>query len=176
MKACNTISIDVAGLWKAIQQSMLSVLNNVAQDIITMFGHYAFQDGAGKHEWRQNAANEFQKISEELTDDIIKIEVGLNEGLVDGAPYAAQIMVALFGNHPPIYTKPGSTVWNDDMSGLTESVAKSIYGIPQFNWGDPGADKWVENCFKLTKTLFDSGISSALQSINFADYVYVSGG
>lgn len=176
MKACNSLSIDVDGLWNAIQQSCLAMINEVAERIIVMFGHYAFQDGAGRHEWRQHAAQEFQKISEEKTNELVRVEVGLNTELDDSTPYAAQIMVALFGNHPPIMTKPGATVWNNDMTGFKQSTAHKVYSIPQFDWPDPGADNWVINCFKLTKTLFDAGVASILQSINFADYVYVSGG
>lgn len=171
MKACNTLSLDVAGLWNAIQKSCYEMINEVAEMLITMFGSAIQTAGAGKHEWRENAAKEFKKISEEMTDDLIKIELGLNPDLVDGAPYAAQIMVALFGNHPPIYTKPGSTVWNDDMSGLTESVAGSIYGIPQFNWPDPHMDEILKNCFSLIKIHFKNNVGAILQSINFADYV-----
>ena len=117
MKSCNTLSIDVDGLWKAIQKSCLDMINQVAERIIVMFGHYIYQNGDGRHMWRQHAASEFQRISEEVTDQLIKVELGMNPGLTDGDPYASQIMVALFGNHPPITTKPGAEVWNGDMSG-----------------------------------------------------------
>lgn len=118
MAECNRLSIDVVGLYTAIQQNCRMLLDDVAHNIIDEFGMAIYQRGAGRHEWRANAAQEFQKISEKMTDELIEVEVGLREGIDKEAfsnVYAAQIMVALFGNHPPIYTKPGEETFHDHM-------------------------------------------------------------
>lgn len=177
MAECNRLSIDVVGLYTAIQQNCRMLLDDVAQNIIDEFGMYIYQDGAGRHEWRANAAQEFQKISEKMTDELIEVEVGLREGLDSEAfsnVYAAQIMVALFGNHPPIYTKPGEETFHDHMQDRRTSEAESVYRMPYFEWGDPGAENMLSNAMKNAKTFFRDGLNSILSDINFYDYVYVN--
>lgn len=176
MVKCNSLSIDVDGLWKAIWDQAKTLVYDIANGIIDEFGSYAWQDGAGKHEWRENAAKEFQIITNDVSDEMIKVVLGLNKGLVDGSPYAAQIMVALFGNHPPIFSQPGSEVWNGDMTGKRQSLAMHVYGIPQLGWEDPGASNWLENCFKDAKKNFEDGLKARLSTINFYDYVHVTAG
>ena len=173
----NTLSIDVNGLWMAIQRSCLALLNDVAERVVQEFGPYIYKEGAGRHEWRANAAQEFQKISEKMTDELIEVEVGLREGLEEeawGNIYAAQVMVALFGNHPPIETKPGMEVFKDHMLSRGTSNAETVYEIPQFGWVDPGADKMVGNALKNATVYFRDGLQRVLSDINFYDYVYVN--
>ena len=121
MAQCNSLSIDVAGLWSAIESAAKALIYDVADKIVTQFGHYAYNLGAGKHVWRLNAAKEFKIIEDNMTNELFEVTLGMDKGLVDGSPYASQIMVALFGNHPPIFSQPGSEVWNDDMTGRRES-------------------------------------------------------
>ncbi len=179
MVKCNSISIDVVGLYTAIQQNCRALLDDVANNVIDEFGMYVYQDGAGRHEWRANAAQEFQKISETMTDDLIEVKVGLREGFDRDAysnVYAAQVMVALFGNHPPIYTKPGQETFHDQMTWRGESEAESEYRMPQYEWGDPGAQNMLSNVMKNVKTFFKDGLKSILSDINFYDYVHVTAG
>ena len=176
MVKCNSLSIDVVGLYTAIQQNCRALLDDVAKNIIDEFGVYLYQDGAGCHEWRSNAAEEFQKISETMTDDLIQVEIGIRPGLEQDAysnVYAAQMMVALFGNHPPIETKPGLEVFKDHMLDRGTSNAETVYPLPNFSWPDPQADKMLENAMKNAATYFKDGINSLLSDINFYDYVYV---
>ena len=179
MVKCNALSIDVVGLYTAIQQNCRALLDDVAQNVIDQFGMYIYQDGAGRHEWRANAAQEFQKISETMTDKLIEVKVGLREGFDSEAysnVYVAQIMVALFGNHPPIYTKPGQEVFKDQMTWRGTSEAKSEYRMPHYEWKDPGADNMVANAMKSVRTYFRDGVNAILRDINFYDYVHVTAG
>lgn len=178
MKECNTISIDVDRLYEDIQKESLSMLNDVAEKIIEEFGMAIYQNGAGRHEWRANAAEEFQKISESITEDMVQVVVGLRPGVETEARsnvYMAQVMVALFGNHPPIETKPGLEVFKDHMRDRGVSDAKTVYPLPQFSWPDPHADKMVENAMKKLKVYFSDAISRIMRNINVSSYVYVSG-
>lgn len=177
MTRCNTLSIDVEGLYTAIQQNCRALLDDVAQHVVDEFGMYLYQDGAGRHEWRENAAREFQKISEKLTDDLIEVEVGLRPGFDQDAEtnvYVAQMMVALFGNHPPIETKPNLEVFKDHMLDKGKSNAQTVYPLPNFSWPDPHADNMLENVMKHLSTYFRDGVRALLRDINFYDYVYVS--
>lgn len=179
METCNTISIDVNRLYKDIQQACLDFLNDVADRVIDEFSMAIYQGGAGRHAWRANAAQEFQKISEEMTEDAIQITVGLRDGIAAEARsnvYMAQVMVALFGNHPPIETKPGLEVFKDHMLSRGISNAKTVYPLPQFGWPDPNADKMLDNSFKKLQTYFRNGMRNIVRDIRFSDYVYVTKG
>jgi len=157
----------------AIRAACRVAVDSVAEEVITEFGKYALADGAGKTLWRQHAAAEMQKIADDAAQDVIRTNIMLNPGLVDGSPYASQIMVALFGNHPPIFAQPGSEVWNDDMTGFRQSLAESVYGIPQFNWQDPGAQKWLNNSLKNAEKSMTDACEHILDGINIANYVHV---
>ena len=177
MAKCNSLSIDVVGLYTAIQQNCRALLDDVAQNVVDEFGMYIYQDGAGRHEWRANAAQEFQKISETMTDDFIEVKVGMKPGFDQEAysnVYVAQMMVALFGNHPPIETKPNMEVFKDHMLDRGRSDAKTVYPLPNFSWPDPQADKMLENAMKNASIRFRDGMKSLLADISFYDYVYVN--
>ena len=177
MAQCNTLSINIQGLWDAIKAACRSLLDDVAERVIQEFGPLIYQDGAGRHEWRANAAQEFQKIEEDFSGEVFQVKLGLRPGLEAeawGNVFAAQIMVALFGNHPPIETKPGLEVFKDHMLSRGTSDAQSVYPLPQFSWTDPNAQKMVETAIKITRPYFKDGINSLLDGINFADYVIVS--
>lgn len=133
MAECKHLEIDVAGLMNAIQNECYILLNDIADKIIEGFGLYIVSDGAGKVLWREHAASEFKILSEKISEDIMEFEVGIRDTLENeswGSFYAAQIMVALWGNHPPIYSKPGETVFDDDMESFIGSNAQTSYPIP----------------------------------------------
>ena len=180
MAMCNSLSIDVNGLRHAIQDACLTVIKDTAQKIIVYFGHYIYSGGAGRHAWRENAAKEFQIISENISYEYIEIQQGQNPNIELGSStlnaYAAQIMVALFGNHPPQMTKPGVQTWHNHMQYREQSQAESVYPLPHFDWGDPGADHMLENAFKITKQYFFDGLKRAFASVNFSDFVHVVSG
>lgn len=180
MTRCNTIQIDVDGLMRAIQNECFVMLNVIADKIVKDFGQAIMENGAGRTKWKENAANEFKVLSDRIADDVVEIKVGLREGQDTEAMssfYAAQIMVALFGNHGPLYTKPGELTFHDHMETIDESRATTVWPLPEkFNWPDPHPEKMLENIFKNTKKLFKDGLAEALRSINFSDYVQVSGG
>lgn len=179
MVKCNALSIDVVGLYTAIQQNCRALLDDVAQNVVDQFGMAIYQGGAGQHTWRANAAQEFQKISETMTKDLIEVKVGLREGFDSDASsnvYAAQVMVALFGNHPPIFTKPGQETFHDNMKWRGKSEAPKEYPMPHYEWEDPGADNMVSNAMKSVRTYFKDGIKAILRDINFYDYVHVTAG
>ena len=176
MAKCNSLYIDVAGLKAAIFAACKAALNDVAERVIQEFGPEIYRSGAGRHEWRANAAEEFQKIEESATDELIQVKLGLRKGLESeawGNLYAAQIMVALFGNHPPIETKPGMEVFGDKMLDRHTSTAQTVYEIPQFGWTDPNAQEMVNNALKNTSVYFTDACESILDGINIANYVHV---
>lgn len=183
MTRCNTISIDINGLFRAIQSECYVQLNDVAQKVIDGFQLYILSDGAGRADWKENAAKEFKVLSEKITNDVIEMQVGIREDLASEAWhsfYAAQIMVALFGNHPPsggMKTKPGEITFHDHMESMDESHAKTVWTLPEgYNWPDPQADKMLENAMKMTRTYFADGLKRVLDGINFSDYVIVTAG
>jgi len=176
----NTLSIDVNGLWMAIQNECYVLLNDVAAKIIEGFQLYIVSDGAGRIKWRENAAKEFKILSEKMSDDMMEMTLGVHEDLETEAWtsfYYAQIMVALFGNYhgSMLTTKPGEITFHDHMETFDESHAETVWTLPAgFNWPDPGADKMLKNVMKITEDYFKTGLSEILRNINFYDYVYVN--
>jgi hypothetical protein len=171
------LSIDVEGLWSAIKAACEALLQKHADKLVSRMREYIKADGAGKTLWREHAAQEFRKIEENFSTDVFSIVVGTRDDLAGQAwsdVYAAQIMVALFGNHPPIYTKPGSEVFSDAMLFRQESWAQSIWGIPQFGWKDPNFQSMLENVLKEFSSEFAGDVENLLKGINFYDFVYVS--
>lgn len=81
MATCNELSIDMSGLYAVIQKACKNLLDDVAERVQQEFGPLIYQDGAGRHEWRSNAAQEFQKISESITNDLIEVKLGLRTGI-----------------------------------------------------------------------------------------------
>jgi hypothetical protein len=85
-------------------------------------------------------------------------------------------MVALFGNHGPLKTKPGELTFHDHMESIEESHASTVWDLPEkFNWEDPHPENMLNNIFLTTKKLFDDGLRKAIRSIRFSDYLMVSG-
>lgn len=179
MVPCNKLYIDVDGLYSALQNECFVMLNDVADQIVKYFGQAIHEGGAGRHKWRDNAAKEFKVLSDKIAKDMIEVKVGLREGLEAEARssfYAAQIMVALYGNHGPLYTKPGEMTFHDHMEDMRESEAKSVWALPSgFNWADPDAEHMLENGMKQVRTYFKNELRRILRSINFSDYVHVTG-
>lgn len=178
----NTLSIDVNGLWMAIHAKCHALLNDVAEKVIKEFGEYIVAAGAGMGDWRRDAANEFKIISDEMTNYVLEMQLGVRDSLESDARsddyYAVRVMVALFGNHPPgggFYTKPGTETYHDHITDKRTSDAQGVYRLPEgFNWDDPGADKMLENSMKRIETYFEDGLQRVLSDINFYDYVYVN--
>jgi len=75
----NTLSIDVNGLWMAIQNECYVLLNDVAAKIIEGFQLYIVSDGAGRIKWRENAAKEFKILSEKMSDDMMEMTLGVQK-------------------------------------------------------------------------------------------------
>lgn len=177
MTKCNQQSVDVNGLFSAIQNECYLLLNDVADRIIKEFQEYIVANGAGRTFWRMNAAAEFKVLSEKITPDLIEMKLGEPENLASEAWHsfvAAQMMVALFGNHGPLYTKPGEITFHNHMEDMNESKAQSVWKLPDgFNWEDPHPEKILANILKTTKTYFQDGVQELLRNINFYDYVYV---
>ena len=180
MASCNSLYIDVDGLMAALQKACLDMLNEVAEIIIKVFGNAIIAGGAGRTKWRENAAKEFQKISTSVSIDMIEMKLGMREGLESAASssnYAAQIMVALFGNHGPLYTKPGQTTFHNHMESRDESRATSVWALPAgYNWTDPHPEQMLDNAMKQAEQYFKDGLQQAYDSVNFSDFVIVSGG
>lgn len=178
MASCNTIYIDIDGQMKAIQNECFVMLNAVADKVVEEFGKAIIGGGAGRTKWRENAAKEFKVLSDSISADMIEVKVGLREGLESEARssfYAAQIMVAQFGNHGLQYTKPGEMTFHDHMESIDESHAKSVWALPSgYNWADPHPEKMLENIFKMTRQIFMDGLHVAFNAVRFSDYVQVA--
>ena len=73
MATCNELSIDVNGLYKAIQDECFILLNDVAAKVVEGFQLFIVSDGAGRTKWRENAAKEFKILSDKITDDVVEL-------------------------------------------------------------------------------------------------------
>ena len=177
MNTCNQLSIDVEGLFKAIQDECYALIWKTAELIKVEFAAYIAIGGAGRNIWREHAAKEFNIISATMANDLVEAKLGLPENIESEARfdnYLAQIMVAVYGNHGPLYTKPGQITFHDHMEDRRRSEAKSVWALPEgFNWEDPQANKMLETAMKIIGTYFKDGVNSLLRNINFYDYVYV---
>lgn len=176
MAKCNTLSIDVEGLWSHIQSQFLAAMLDAEEKLIEALRLEIMFAGAGKTAWREEAQAAIQEVSRELAEDFIKLEMGLPKNFDSYAnDKSARIQVALFGNqeHGNIRSKPGGDVYGDDMNGMHLSNALSNWDIPQFDQTADGT-AMLENAIKLTRSYFSDAIKRAWSSINFSNFVYVS--
>lgn len=186
MKRCNQLSLDVNGLFNAIHKRCETLIKDTATLIEAEFAKYIVSEGAGRTIWREHAAEEFKIIVWKLTNELIEAQLGMPPNLENDAQtdyYAAQIMVALYGNHPPLYTKPGEQTWHyydpkdARLTVKTESHAKDVHRLPaSHEWDDPHADEMLKNCMKNVRPSFKDGVHAILRDINFYDYVHVTAG
>ena len=186
MEPCNNISIDVAELYGTIQKRCYEFLKYIVDRTLKRFGEYIEQGGAGRIQWRKNAAAAMKEISCEIAQDMVSVKFGLDPSIEAEAQsnyYAMQIMVALFGNNPPLYTKPGEMTWhsyNPPDARLTHkevSRAKGVWELKgKHGQADPGAAHKLENALTEQTTEIKKGLDSLIDGINFFDYVIVSTG
>ena len=158
----------------------MALIKQTSEEIKTLFAAYAMADGAGRDHWRENAGKEFKVIESRLTNELVEATLGMPTDLESKAwvdNYLAQIMVALYGNHGPLYTRPGEITFHDHMESKRESQAPKRRPMPaEFNWDDPQPGEWLKNIFKEVETHFRDGVQNLFSRINFYDYVHVTAG
>ena len=180
MKKCNQLSLDTIGLFNAIQNACVDLVKDTAEKIKEEFAQWIYLDGAGRHVWRENAGAEFNIIATKIASDVIEAQLGMPQNIESEAKidnYLAQIMVALYGNHGPLYTKPGEVTFHNHMESRERSRATTVWRLPKnYNWDDPNADKMLANSMKICSSFFKDGVNALLRNINFYDYVNVTAG
>jgi len=175
MTKCNTLSIDVMGLWNYIQSQFLSAMQDAEEKLIEALGLEVMFAGAGKTRWREEAAAAIKEVARDVTNDYIRFEAGLPKNFDSYADdKSARIQVAFWGNqeHGNIRSKPGGDVYGDEMDGMHLSNALSNWDIPQFDQTADG-EAMLQNAIKLTRVYFSGAIKSAWASIDFANFVHV---
>lgn len=183
MAMCKSLAIDVSGIKSAINSVFVKAQEEAEEQWIAAMGAEIMSQGSGRPEWRELAAQSFNEISREMTDDFISLNFGLPENFDSYADMrSAQIQIALWGNqeHGPIMAKPGQQVFGS-MGGQSRtdyygdahvSNATEAYPIPQFDQSSD-ADAMMENAKKKTRAIFYKAIENAWNSLNFNDFVYV---
>lgn len=154
-------------------------MNVVADEVIKCFQREIHDKGSGRHEWRDNAGKEFKILSEKMSQEVMEMGLGIRDGIETEAWssfYAAQIMVALYGNHGPLFTKPGEITFHNHMESLDESRASGVWPLPKgFNWKGANLNEIMQNCFDIAETNFANGLQKIFDSIDFSQFLIVSG-
>lgn len=122
--------------------------------------------GPGKPDWRREITRVLGEVYEQIANDYIEAGVGVPSDENIETIVKAMIVEQGSGSavgRPPIHTKPGQLVWDDDMSGKHRSNAESVYDLPTaFN---QQGNHFVENAMKRMKKHFQDVMSSAVGKI-----------
>ena len=122
--------------------------------------------GPGDPSWIPDLQASVRTLYRDIADHYIDIGVGLP--FKEGTYQQVRAMVVNAGSgsaagNPPIWTKPGQQVWNEDLSGKKTSSAKTAYPLPAgFN---QQGNRFVENAMKAMAKHFEDVLEEAAQSL-----------
>lgn len=115
---------------------MLRALKDAEQRLIELMQQEIMNtvhgDGPGKPDWRNEISESLDEVFEEVTDNYIKVGVGVPAPSSRKLATLVKAMIIESGagsavGREPIKTKPGQLVWDNDMNRRHRSKAKSVY-------------------------------------------------
>lgn len=178
MVKCNSLSIDVNGLMEALIRAALAAMEDVEMSAFEVLAKEISDNSESQTKWRAEAIGLLREVKREVLMDRISVEFGVDLASVSGDALN-RVMVALYGNQAggPIHSKPGESVYGKAMDGKHPSTAQTTYDIPQYNHPQSyNGDQMFSNTFKLIATIFKDAIAAAWRSVDFSQFVLVSGG
>lgn len=129
--------------------------------------------GPGKPYWRLNVARNIDLVDAKVTDTSIEATVGVRPDTIESESELVRAMVVEAGagsavGNPPIRSKPGEQVWDNNLSGKKTSTAKTAYDLPSaFN---QEGNHFVENATKEFEKRFQDIFADA--GNNVPSWVY----
>lgn len=124
--------------------------------------------GPGKPDWRNEISESLDEVFEEVTDNYIKVGVGVPAPSSRKLATLVKAMIIESGagsavGREPIKTKPGQLVWDNDMNRRHRSKAKSVYQLPAaFN---QQGNQFIENAIKRMEKHLNDILDSAAENI-----------
>lgn len=182
----NSISFDTDGFMRDLKVYLREVLYDMEENLIKHIQDEVLRtthgDAPGKPQWREMVKDNIDVLEERLIDNVLEADVGLDINMfID----FVRAMIVLYGSgsvvgNEKIHTKPGQTVWNDDLDGYKTSSAKSVYDLPkEFNQKGIITAGFIKNAArnmqKDFRDILEDAINNLASSI-FYDNVNVSGG
>lgn len=121
----------------------------------------------GDPSWRSEVSGGIKKFPFRVEDGVIILPVGLDLPEANGwgsDPRTIRALVVTYGAGSaaqtggglgaPIHTRPGETVWNDSLTGTTESASESVRILPD-GFNNEG-NMWLENTYRQIKPELDA--------------------
>ncbi len=174
----NKISLDTNRLVADLKTQFHHVLIGVSNQLIQIMRQEIPEGNLpGKPEWRSKLESDLAIVSSSMINDIIETQVG--------APYMSDTweyvrgMLIEYGSgsevgNPPIQSRPGEEVWNDNLDGKHISNAKSSYLLPPaFN---QQGSAWIENAMLRVRPLFNETMTNVLKNFDIKKHIIVQRG
>ena len=168
-------TVDYKRMEKQIKDYYVHVLEQAEDKLIELMRDQVnvtiYGGGPGKPEWRSLVQKEIRRVYRDVAENYIESGVGLpyNEG---SWKYVRAMLINLGSGDKsenpdwparPIQTRPGHQVWNDNLDGLQQSGAESVYLLPdQFN---QEGNHFIENAMKMMGKYFQDILDSAAANL-----------
>ena len=129
--------------------------------------------GPGKPQWRRDVGRNIGLVEKKVSDTLIEATVGVPPDALSSESDIARAMVVEAGagsavGNPPIRSKPGEQVWDNNLSGKKTSTAKTAYDLPSaFN---QEGNHFVDNATKEFEKRFQDIFADA--GNNVPSWVY----
>ena len=163
------------------------LLDDLSQQLKNLVIGEIWLNGNGSRYMRLTACAAVKETSREVTDQHIKLEVGINfdELKSKSEEIFVRVSVVLHGNlgggsSGVLYTKPGQLTYKKHVTNKSMSTAKSVYQLPdEFAQGDVSIEitglvsENVEKQANKYVSMFINGLKETLWKINIPAFVDV---
>lgn len=178
----NKIGFESASCFLSIQMTAEAVMNELSDQLQQIFKDEISKNGNGSKIMVADAANQVKEISKEITDELIRVTVGIDEDNLRGLALDlyVRVMVVLHGNGAdrPIRTKPGQYTFKKHVTGPTKNTrSKKVVELPQFEWPFDVTGFILKNAMERIQVLLKDAIKMLQNMFDgsfFSGYVTVS--
>lgn len=170
---CGTVQIQRDKLLSGIRQAIIAELEAETETLLSIMRreiHRTTHGGApGKPDWRDELEQELREVYRVIANGVIEFGVGLPfESYADAGYKFVRAMVIVYGSgskvgNPPIQSRPGEIVWDDDLYERQPSTAKSAFLLPE-EFNQTGND-FIRVSMELMKTHFEAMLAVLPQKI-----------
>ena len=133
------------------------------------------ENGNGSGIMKAEAVKHVREMSRSFKGNIITLEVGVDESEPESLQAKIRTSVVLHGNITggPLYTKPGQSTWKKHVVGPSESTAKTVYHLAQFEQTDVSGHILSNSMKKVKKHIaeFLAAVSEALDLLDWSEYI-----
>lgn len=169
----NKISFDVAGYKSEFNQCLNIALDKLSGNMHDVLCRVISQCSEAAGIMIKVTQDNVREISREITNDYVKIEVGIDENDFAGDEQTrVRVMVTLHGNHE-VWARVGGVAWTKHVNEKRKNNVQTEYRLPFFEQSDHSDtmmlafDRDIE---KHVRDFFDT-LDGLLASIDYSKYI-----